>query len=87
MAGGVISGVSAGVRRALPDVRWGRVKRPAVKRLNVTKLPGPARLLKQNPTFCVASEFASRDDGFVPMRVLEAGYGRNRLSYLRFRAP
>ena len=40
---------------------------PKADGLGVTKLSDLARLPKSELTFCVESEFASRNDGFVPM--------------------
>jgi osmoprotectant transport system substrate-binding protein len=51
------------------------IRESEAQRLNVTKLSDLARLSKQDLTFCVESEFASRNDGFVPM--LQA-YGLSR---------
>ncbi|MBJ7340951.1 glycine betaine ABC transporter substrate-binding protein [Mycolicibacterium sp.] len=51
------------------------IRESAAERLNVTKLSDLARLPRQELTFCVESEFASRNDGFVPML---AAYGMSR---------
>lgn len=51
------------------------IRESEAERLNVTKLSDLARLSKDDLTFCVESEFASRNDGFVPM--LQA-YGLSR---------
>lgn len=51
------------------------IRESEAQRLNVTKLSDLARLSKKDLTFCVESEFASRNDGFVPM--LQA-YGLSR---------
>lgn len=51
------------------------IRESEAQRLNVTKLSDLARLSKNDLTFCVESEFASRNDGFVPM--LQA-YGLSR---------
>lgn len=51
------------------------IRESEAKRLGVTKLSQLKRLPKRDLTFCVESEFASRNDGFVPM--LHA-YGINR---------
>lgn len=51
------------------------VRESEAERLNVTKLSDLARLPKDELTFCVESEFASRNDGFVPML---AAYGLSR---------
>ena len=51
------------------------IRESEAERLNVTKLSDLARLSKNDLTFCVESEFASRNDGFVPM--LKA-YGLSR---------
>ncbi|GLP84243.1 glycine betaine ABC transporter substrate-binding protein [Mycobacterium antarcticum] len=54
------------------------IRESEAQRLNVTKLSDLARLPREELTFCVESEFASRNDGFVPM--LEAyGLSRDRL--------
>jgi osmoprotectant transport system substrate-binding protein len=39
----------------------------AAKRLGITKLSQMKKLPKKDLTFCVESEFATRNDGFVPM--------------------
>ena len=51
------------------------IRESAAERLNVTKLSDLARLPPDELTFCVESEFASRNDGFVPML---AAYGLSR---------
>ncbi len=51
------------------------IRESAAERLGVTKLSDLAKLPKEELTFCVESEFASRNDGFVPML---ATYGLNR---------
>ncbi|WP_142242577.1 glycine betaine ABC transporter substrate-binding protein [Mycolicibacterium sp.] len=51
------------------------IREPEAQRLGVTKLSDLARLPRAELTFCVESEFASRNDGFVPM--LQT-YGLNR---------
>ena len=43
------------------------IRESEAERLGVTKLSDLERLSKQELTFCVESEFASRNDGFVPM--------------------
>jgi osmoprotectant transport system substrate-binding protein len=43
------------------------IRESEAKRLGVTKLSDLKRLPKNELTFCVESEFASRNDGFVPM--------------------
>lgn len=43
------------------------IKAATADELGVTKLSDLAGLTKQDLTFCVESEFASRNDGFVPM--------------------
>jgi osmoprotectant transport system substrate-binding protein len=43
------------------------IREAEAKRLGVTKLSDLARLDRSDLTFCVESEFASRNDGFVPM--------------------
>jgi osmoprotectant transport system substrate-binding protein len=51
------------------------IRESEAERLGVTKLSDLERLPKQELTFCVESEFASRNDGFVPML---ATYGLTR---------
>jgi osmoprotectant transport system substrate-binding protein len=51
------------------------IRESEAERLGVTKLSDLERLRKQELTFCVESEFASRNDGFVPML---ATYGLTR---------
>ncbi len=51
------------------------IRESEAERLAVTKLSDLRRLPRNDLTFCVESEFASRNDGFVPM--LHA-YGMNR---------
>lgn len=51
------------------------IRESEAERLGVTKLSDLQRLPKEELTFCVESEFASRNDGFIPM--LEA-YGLSR---------
>jgi osmoprotectant transport system substrate-binding protein len=51
------------------------IRESEAERLGVTKLSDLERLPKQDLTFCVESEFASRNDGFVPML---ATYGLTR---------
>lgn len=51
------------------------IRESEAERLGVTKLSDLERLSKQELTFCVESEFASRNDGFVPML---ATYGLTR---------
>ena len=51
------------------------IRESEAERLGVTKLSDLARLDRRELTFCVESEFASRNDGFVPM--LQA-YGLTR---------
>jgi osmoprotectant transport system substrate-binding protein len=51
------------------------IREAEAERLGVTKLSDLARLDRSDLTFCVESEFASRNDGFVPM--LQA-YGLTR---------
>lgn len=51
------------------------IRESEADRLGVTKLSDLERLPKQELTFCVESEFASRNDGFVPML---ATYGLTR---------
>ncbi|MFC5678579.1 glycine betaine ABC transporter substrate-binding protein [Aeromicrobium endophyticum] len=51
------------------------IRASAAKRLGVTKLSDLQKLPKDELTFCVESEFAARNDGFVPM--LEA-YGLSK---------
>jgi osmoprotectant transport system substrate-binding protein len=51
------------------------IRESAAQRLGVSKLSDLKRLSKADLTFCVESEFASRNDGFVPM--LQA-YGLTR---------
>jgi len=51
------------------------IREAEAQRLGVTKLSDLARLDRSDLTFCVESEFASRNDGFVPM--LQA-YGLTR---------
>jgi osmoprotectant transport system substrate-binding protein len=51
------------------------IRESAAQRLGVTKLSELERLPRQELTFCVESEFASRNDGFVPML---ATYGLTR---------
>ena len=51
------------------------IRESAAERLGVTKLSDLAELPRSELTFCVESEFASRNDGFVPM--LET-YGLSR---------
>jgi osmoprotectant transport system substrate-binding protein len=43
------------------------IREAEAERLGVTKLSDLSRLEKSDLTFCVESEFASRNDGFVPM--------------------
>ena len=43
------------------------IREDEAQRLGVTKLSDLTRLDKNDLTFCVESEFASRNDGFVPM--------------------
>lgn len=43
------------------------IRESAADRLGVTKLSDLATLPKSELTFCVESEFASRNDGFIPM--------------------
>ena len=43
------------------------IRESEAQRLGVTKLSDLAKLKKADLTFCVESEFASRNDGFVPM--------------------
>nr|WP_176562292.1 glycine betaine ABC transporter substrate-binding protein [Mycolicibacterium palauense] len=43
------------------------IREPEAERLGVTKLSDLATLDRSDLTFCVESEFASRNDGFVPM--------------------
>jgi osmoprotectant transport system substrate-binding protein len=43
------------------------IREPKAEALGVTKLSDLAKLPKSELTFCVESEFASRNDGFVPM--------------------
>ena len=43
------------------------IRESEAKRLGVTKLSDLERFKKSELTFCVESEFASRNDGFVPM--------------------
>jgi osmoprotectant transport system substrate-binding protein len=43
------------------------IRESEAQRLGVTKLSDLKQLPKQDLTFCVESEFASRNDGFVPM--------------------
>jgi osmoprotectant transport system substrate-binding protein len=43
------------------------IRESEAERLGVTKLSDLARLDRRELTFCVESEFASRNDGFVPM--------------------
>jgi osmoprotectant transport system substrate-binding protein len=43
------------------------IREAEAQRLGVTKLSDLSRLNKSDLTFCVESEFASRNDGFVPM--------------------
>nr|WP_193561322.1 glycine betaine ABC transporter substrate-binding protein [Mycolicibacterium hodleri] len=54
------------------------IRESEAERLNVTKLSDLARLPQQELTFCVESEFASRNDGFVPM-LTAYGLSRDRL--------
>ena len=54
------------------------IRESEAERLNVTKLSDLARLPQQDLTFCVESEFASRNDGFVPM-LKTYGLSRDRL--------
>lgn len=51
------------------------IRESEADRLGVAKLSDLKRLPKQDLTFCVESEFASRNDGFVPML---ATYGLTR---------
>lgn len=51
------------------------IRESAAQRLGVTKLSELKGLPRQELTFCVESEFASRNDGFVPML---ATYGLTR---------
>ncbi|WP_454789818.1 glycine betaine ABC transporter substrate-binding protein [Mycolicibacterium lutetiense] len=51
------------------------IRESEAERLGVTKLSDLSRLPRQSLTFCVESEFANRNDGFVPM--LQA-YGLTR---------
>jgi osmoprotectant transport system substrate-binding protein len=51
------------------------IRESEAERLGVTKLSDLERLPAQELTFCVESEFASRNDGFVPML---ATYGLTR---------
>jgi osmoprotectant transport system substrate-binding protein len=51
------------------------IRESEAQRLGVTKLSDLKRLSKNELTFCIESEFASRNDGFVPM--LQA-YGLSR---------
>lgn len=51
------------------------IRESEAERLGVTKLSDLERLPEQELTFCVESEFASRNDGFVPML---ATYGLTR---------
>lgn len=43
------------------------IRESAAERLGVTRLSDLAKLPRSELTFCVESEFASRNDGFVPM--------------------
>ena len=54
------------------------IRESEAERLNVTKLSDLARLSKEDLTFCTESEFASRNDGFVPM-LATYGLSRDRL--------
>jgi osmoprotectant transport system substrate-binding protein len=55
------------------------IRESAADRLGVTKLSDLASLPTAELTFCVESEFASRNDGFVPM-LRAYGLERNSLS-------
>ncbi len=43
------------------------IRESEAQRLGITKLSDLTKLAKKDLTFCVESEFASRNDGFVPM--------------------
>lgn len=51
------------------------IRESEAQRLGITKLSDLARLDKKDLTFCIESEFANRNDGFVPML---ATYGLSR---------
>jgi osmoprotectant transport system substrate-binding protein len=65
-----------GLRPALMNNTYAfAIRENAARRLGVSQLSDLTKLDRSDLTFCVESEFASRNDGFVPM--LQT-YGLNR---------